>query len=150
MSKRTLGKLREKLQAVLNDADLSEFGDMAVSIGQISYTGGEIFPVTLKVEVAKKGDGGIVESRIARDFKNNAGLYGLEPDDLGKTFEQNGETFTIKGLKTRNRKFPIIAENNKGQSYKFGEQMVKLMLRASEGRTEHVYDTGTEHASPIM
>jgi hypothetical protein len=68
------------------------------------------------------------ENRDATAFKTRAMMYGLKESDLGRSFKSNGETFTISGLATKAKKFPILATNSKGQTYKFSASNVKLYL----------------------
>ena len=57
-----------------------------------------------------------------------ANMVGLEPSDFGMEFTQRGDTYTLCGLKTRNRKFPILAKKaSDGKIYKFTEDgMVRI------------------------
>jgi hypothetical protein len=112
MSKDTLDNLREKLQTALDNADLSDFGEIDVTLGTMSYNKGSIFPVSVKIEVAKSG-----ESQFAVNFQKNAQFYGLQPNDLGKTIEYAGKKLTIAGLNKRARKRPIILTGEDGKSY---------------------------------
>jgi hypothetical protein len=52
-------------------------------------------------------------------FKTNAKLFGFEPDDLGKEFSFQGQSYTICGLKPKSRKYPVIAQSAGGKNYKF-------------------------------
>jgi hypothetical protein len=53
---------------------------------------------------------------------------GFTQNVIGKEFNFDGQTFLIKTIKTRNRKYPVIAENKKGKSYKFTVNSVKEKL----------------------
>jgi hypothetical protein len=52
-------------------------------------------------------------------FRSNAKLFGFEPDDLGKEFTLQGQSYTICGLKPKSRKYPVIARSGDGKNYKF-------------------------------
>ena len=84
-----------------------------------------------QIEWATISENGEVNSRAADAFTKNASLYGLRATDLGRTFRTSRGTFRITGAKPRNRKYPIIAENASGDSYKFSAVAVKNCL-ASE------------------
>lgn len=79
---------------------------------------------SLKVNCVIKEASGEVFDIAARDFQRMAHLYGLKADDLGKTFYANGQPYTISGLKSRNKKYPILAKNRNGKTYKFPESSV--------------------------
>ena len=67
---------------------------------------------SFKIEFLEKQTDGTVVEKIAQDFKEYARVYGLQPDDLGKTFVFRGKTFKIIGLNIRSRKRPIVVENS--------------------------------------
>ena len=113
MSKETLGRLREKLQDALNSADLTDFGEIEVKVGKMTYNGGTIFPVAVKIEVSKSGD-----TQEAVDFRALAQSYGLKAEDLGKIIVVSGMNLRITGLNTRARKRPIQLESDDGRGYK--------------------------------
>jgi len=52
-------------------------------------------------------------------FRSNAKLFGFEPDDLGKEFAYQGQSYTICGLRPKSRKYPVIAQSDNGKNYKF-------------------------------
>jgi len=74
------------------------------------------------------------ESFLAIEFKEKCHKYGLKPTDLRRKFTSNDKTFRIIGLKVRNRKYPIIAENVlTGKSYKFSIHQIKDMVDIMKG-----------------
>ena len=71
-----------------------------------------------------------------KDFLKKCGQYGLTKENLGATFmsPQSGDLFKITGLKTRNRKYPILAERvGDGKGFKFNEDTVRDLLRGDSG-----------------
>jgi len=86
---------------------------------------------TFPLELAVVGSDGQAETQEVREFKTNARLYGLKPEDLGKTFHSpgSGKRFKITGLKPRNRRYPIMAEElGTKRGYKFAAIVVKQAL----------------------
>lgn len=65
------------------------------------------------------------------DFERLAFMYdGLKPEDFGRVFYNRGQAFTICGLKPRSPKYPILAKNEAGQTYKFpADLVVRALLR---------------------
>lgn len=112
ITKKEIGRIRELAQTLLQE----ELGDdylVTVSAAKYGYVG------SVTLEIAKADGDGNAETRIAKDFKYNARFYGLEEDDLGAVYKTyNGKTMKIVGLKTRNRKYPIIVEDESGSRYK--------------------------------
>lgn len=70
----------------------------------------------LKVAVLDSNGKPITEE--IESFRSNAKLFGFEPDDLGKKFSLQGQSYTICGLKPKSRKYPVIAQSNNGNKYK--------------------------------
>jgi hypothetical protein len=60
-----------------------------------------------------------------QDFRQYADMFGLKPDDLGRTLLDRGRRFTIVGLLLRSRSYPVLAENDSGTRYKFPFETVK-------------------------
>ena len=85
---------------------------------------------TLKLEMSVM-DGGEVITKEAVAFKELASLYGFKKSDLGKSFMSNGKKFTITGLNTRAKKYPINAVSEFGASYKFTANRVQDLLKRS-------------------
>lgn len=108
------------LQAVADKYDI----DIQKGRGTYSDTN-----YTLKIEMSVKDKTGQVITREARDFKSFADAYGLQSDDLGKTFPASGRTFEIVGLSTKAKKYPILAKDvNTGGTYKFPATRVATAL----------------------
>lgn len=54
-----------------------------------------------------------------QNFESKAWLVGVKKTAFGKTFTSQGTKFTITGINTRAKKYPIQATNAKGKRYKF-------------------------------
>ena len=65
------------------------------------------------------------EPQEAQDFRQYADMFGLKPDDLGRTFLDRGRRFTIVGLLLRSRSYPVLAQNERGTRFKFPVETVK-------------------------
>jgi hypothetical protein len=87
-----------------------------------------------KLTVTKAGDDGTVKSAMQIDFERNAFAYGLEASDFGASFRANQTWYKIAGLKTRNRKYPIIATHYiTGNAFKHSEQSVVAAKTLGDG-----------------
>lgn len=85
--------------------------------------------VTFKLEAAIIGEGGIVESKDAQEFKLYSHMYGLKETDLGKEFMSNGNRYVVCGMASRSFKFPILAKKVGTNSvFKFPPEAVKRGL----------------------
>jgi len=93
--------------------------------------------VELKIEAAPILADGSAISKEAEDFKRYAMDYGLEPSDLGRTFDSNGWTFTLTGLRPGRPKFPLLARRSDGKIFKFPiERLARLMAEARQARAD--------------
>lgn len=96
-----------------------------IRLGNATYSNSN---VTFKLELSTVNEDGSVNTKEATDFKNYASMYGLNPNDLGRTFEHIGDVYTVVGCKPRSRKFPILCKNSQGKVYKFNEATIKMYL----------------------
>ena len=65
-----------------------------------------------------------------QNFESKAFLVGVKPTSFGKTFTQGTRTYTICGINTRARTYPIKARLGKGQYYKFPVSALPKNLRS--------------------
>ena len=86
---------------------------------------------TFKVELGVKAPDGEVVTRERSAFLEMATLFGLTPEDLGRTFTTRGKSYKVMGLKPGSPKFPIIASGPDGRTWKFPEETVKRALALS-------------------
>lgn len=105
--------------------------DVAARYGvTVRYRGGRFTDTmaALKAEFVVEG----AEPQGAADFRRLADVFGLKPEDLGRTFRSGGQTFTVVGLAPRKSKYPILATNAAGKTYKFTADGVAAYLRRGE------------------
>lgn len=117
-----LHELRRDIDKALEP--IAEKYDLSIHLGNIRFSDYD-FNAQLKGEVNDTGNG---VSVAEKQFHEYSAHYGLEPDHFGASFKSNGKTFTISGIKPNNRKYPIIAEDERGVSYKFAARSVRLHL----------------------
>lgn len=89
---------------------------------------------TMKLEATVMNADGTESSKEAEDFKKLAYIYGLEATDLETTITINGKKVTIKGIKPRSHKYPIIGQEvGTNKRYKYP---VNTVLAAMGRKTE--------------
>jgi hypothetical protein len=54
-----------------------------------------------------------------KEFEKYAGLFDLSGSDYRRSFLSDGNMYFLVALKPRNRKYPVIGENQNGTCYKF-------------------------------
>lgn len=124
-----LNLLRAEINAAL--APICEKFDINFTLGKITYNPKN---ANAKLEIATKGEGGVVISKEATNFTNYATLYGLQPEDLGRTFtDWNKKSYTITGLNMKSEKAPVVATSlENGKSYRWPASAVKTFLAMSK------------------
>lgn len=75
------------------------------------------FRYSVKLTCLIGSDGSTDHAKISWDL--NCRMFGLKPEDFGRTFKQGSTRFTICGIKPKSRRYPIIAANDNGTEYKF-------------------------------
>ena len=130
ISKLLLEKVREELKHVLEP--IGEKYGLQLQAGHCTFSPSNF---TMKLEGSLVSEDGVVQTKEAEAFKSHADLFGLDPEDLGKQFRSCNDTYTITGLKTRAKKYPVVAVNERGQSYKFPAESVLTLLRKEQVTT---------------
>lgn len=105
-----LDEVRDQINNTLA-AVLKQYG-LTAKIGNIRYSSND-FRTTLTVSTGSNADA------AQREFERHAYKFGLAVDLFGKSFMHHGEKFTITGIKPKSRKYPVLAKNAKGTTYKF-------------------------------
>lgn len=101
--------------------ELEEKYGLDINVGSIKYSSSGF---TANLEVAY----GSVEDKEEADFKAYCSMYGLEPSDFGRNFTAaNGKTYTISGIRTTRRKYPILVCSNGKYSLMTVETVVNAL-----------------------
>jgi hypothetical protein len=101
---------------------------VSFKIGRISYTNND-FRTKLECFSASDDSGNAVNID-KQNFETKAFLIGVKKTAFGKTFTSNGRKFTITGLNTRAKKYPIQASTVGGKRYKFCVTQLPANLRS--------------------
>jgi len=119
-----LKTLRAELDSALA-AVLTKHG-LTADLGNIRF-GATDFRCKLNVEVASTtGPTSVADTTAVneRKFKQHAYKFGLTGNEFGKSFKVRGTVFTITEINPRAKRggYPIIAQNARGTTYKFGAE----------------------------
>lgn len=121
-----------RIGKVLNeDSELKDIG-FSVTVGNSTYSLDGV--VKTKLTLTPLTETGKPVNTLEAEMKRYGRSYGLGADCVGKTFRTfRGDTYRILGLKTRNRKLPVICENiRNGKQYKFAAAEVLNHLMAGK------------------
>ena len=97
--------------------------------GRITFEPGQNFRCKLEAVSTADSTGKTVNPAKA-NFESKAFLVGVKKTSFGKTFSARGVNYTITGLNTRAKKYPIQAQRGNGQQYKFPVDMLPANLRS--------------------
>ncbi len=126
--RQTVKNTRNELQAILETLSKEMGCQIKVAGAMFARDGSNC---TFKVEFAAISADGTAETKEVTAFRELAAIYGLRPDDFGKTCVSGGQEFTISGLKPKAKRYPILATRPDGKVYKFSEDMVRIALTAA-------------------
>ena len=111
-NKSNVKTLRTEIDAAMQK--IAEKHGLEISLGNLSFNSSKINASKMSIRaIGAVSQADLMYSKQC-GFKGNA---------YGETFIHEGETFTIKGLKPKNKR-QIIADGNQGNSYVFPKQMV--------------------------
>jgi hypothetical protein len=123
---------RSALKVLKNDIDAALVA-LGEKHGVVLETGnGRFSPsnATVKLKISCINKGGEVLSKEAEDFKQDCWKFGLQPEDLGKSFRSNVKEWKVVGLLPRSRKYPVLCERlPDGKRFKFPAKVVEEGLR---------------------
>ena len=116
--------IRKRMESVLNPL-AKELG-VTIEVCNCTYQPSNC---RFQVKLAVLDSGGNPVTEEINLFKNNAKLYGFEPEDMNRQFIYRGKAYTISGLNPKNRKYSIIAKSVvNGKAYKFPCEIVLKAL----------------------
>lgn len=107
-NKNEFKRFREAIKKSVEGVE-KDFG-VEIEFGNISYTEDSF---TVKTTVSN----GNIEERRKNEFMKHYSLLSLPADSFGKEFIYKGLKTKIIGLELNRRKYPILVENEKGETF---------------------------------
>jgi hypothetical protein len=124
ITKEKILNIQEKIKKALKKIEEEE--NVSINFESIRYTK---FKYSSKMNVISKEktkDGETLDKKMNEDISKR---YGFTQNIVGMVFISSDKKMKITSFKTRNRKYPIIAEDiDSGKSYKYPVEMVKRLL----------------------
>lgn len=112
--------IQEKIKKAIAEIEKSE--NVKIDFGAISFNA-QKYTTAMSVSTLEKSDK--VESIMERVCRS----IGFTQNVIGMTFDYRGDKYEITEIKTKNRKYPVIATELKSKkSYKFSVDSVKRLL----------------------
>ena len=123
-------RIQEKLKLAIKQIELEE--NVEFDFGSISFTA-QRYQTSFTVKTLEKSEK--VESIMERTCKS----IGFTQNVVGMEFSFKGSKYEITDIKTKNRKYPVIATDlSSKMSYKFGVETVKKLLGGDKIGRAHV------------
>ena len=112
--------IQEKIKMAIAQIELDE--NVKIDFGTISFNPRK-YSTSMTVTTLEKSER--VESVLERTCRS----IGFTQNIIGMTFDFRGDKYEITEIKTKNRKYPVIAtEIRTKRSYKFGVETIRKVL----------------------
>jgi hypothetical protein len=118
----SLDKLREDMTKLLESYGIQH--DINFQVGKISYSQ-DYANIGIKAYV--KDNTNNIDGKKS-EFERNSRVIGASPDWFGKRAMLNGKWYTVSGINTRARKYPVILSCDDGTSVKSTIESVRRNL----------------------
>ena len=117
---RKIDKIQTKIKKAI--AAIAAEENVSIAFGSISFNSA-YYTTSMKVTTLEQNE------KVSNVHPAICKSLGFTQNIFGMTFEGKNGTMKIYDIKTRNRKYPIIAEClSDGRSYKFSKEHIKLKL----------------------
>jgi hypothetical protein len=120
MDKQKLEEMMLRLQMAVNEIARGE--GVEIKLSEPDYLLGENNTYNVSMTITD------VDPVKQREYEAMCKKVGFTQNVIGMSFTQNGSLYRIVNIKTRNRKYPVIASSRLGGLYKFSAETVKLRL----------------------
>ena len=114
-----INTVQAKIKAAIAQIEKEE--NVKISFGNIRYNSA-YYTSQLKVTTLEKNE------KVKGVYESICRSLGFTQDVVGMTFTQGSTQYEIIEIKTRNRKYPVIAKTKSGKQYKFSVPMVKRLI----------------------
>lgn len=116
--------IQEKIKMAIAQIELDE--NVKIDFGTISFNP-QKYSTSMTVTTLEKSER--VESVLERTCRS----IGFTQNIIGMTFDFRGDKYEITEIKTKNRKYPVIAtEIRTKRGYKFGVETIRKVLGGDE------------------
>lgn len=112
-------KIQEKIKAAIEQIEKEE--NVSISFGSIRYNNA-YYSTTMKVSTTEKSE------KVESVYESICKRLGFTQNVIGMKFQGKTSLMTITDIKTKNRKYPIIAESQNGISYKYSVESIKRLI----------------------
>lgn len=119
INERKIDTVQAKIKAAIAQIEKEE--NVKISFGNIRYNSA-YYTSQLKVSTLEKNE------KVKGVYESICRSLGFTQDVVGMTFTKGSTQYEIIDIKTRNRKYPVIAKTKSGKQYKFAVSTVKSLI----------------------
>lgn len=120
MEKQRLEEMMLRLKMAVNEIARGEGVEIKISDPDYLFSESNTYNVSMTITD--------VDPVKQREYEAMCKKVGFTQNVIGMSFTQNGSLYRIVNIKTRNRKYPVIASSRLGGLYKFSAETVKRNL----------------------
>ncbi|MDD4779199.1 MAG: hypothetical protein PHT02_01155 [Tissierellia bacterium] len=121
LTKKEFEMFRKETEEALKS--IAEKYGATIKAGKIKYTNNSF---NLDLQVVKKDIGGKSFEQV--EFEKYCVFYGIRPEDYNREVTYNGKIYNLVGFKPNSSKYPILLKCEDGKTYKWGTDLIKLLL----------------------
>ena len=114
-----INKVQAKIQAAIAQIEKEE--GVSISFGSIKYNSA-YYSATMKVSTTEKSE------KVDSIYEGICRRLGFTQNVIGLSFNANMGEMIITDIKTKNRKYPVIAQAPNGISYKYSVDHIKKLI----------------------
>ena len=119
INERKINSVQSKIKAAIAQIEKEE--NVKISFGGIRYNSA-YYTSQIKVSTLEKNE------KVKGVYESICRSLGFTQDVVGMSFISRGIPHEIIDIKTRNRKYPIIAKTKDGKQYKFSVSSIKTLI----------------------
>lgn len=113
-------RIQAKINSLVNEIEKEE--NVSINFGSVTYNSA-YYTTSMKVTTKEKNE------KTDNVFEALCKSIGFTQNVIGMEFKLRGNSYKITSIKTRNRKYPVIADNlDNGNTYKFTVDHVKKLI----------------------
>jgi hypothetical protein len=114
-----INKVQAKIQAAIAQIEKEE--GVSISFGSIKYNSA-YYSATMKVSTTEKSE------KVDSIYEGICRRLGFTQNVIGLSFNASMGEMIITDIKTKNRKYPVIAQAQNGTSYKYSVDHIKKLV----------------------
>lgn len=114
-----INSIQAKIKAAISQIEKEE--NVKINFGSIRYNSA-YYTSQIKVLTLDKNE------KVKGVYESICRSLGFTQDVVGMIFTQGSTQYEIIDIKTRNRKYPVIAKTKSGKQYKFSVSTVKSLI----------------------